>query len=88
MARSMMASMMAWVSMEASQERRRMVSGVASRLRIGVSMSSAEVSKKEITVLSTVRKMETCSAQTARFLRVMAECCSMKTMRSTLGPPW
>lgn len=52
MARSIMASMMAWVSMEASQDRRRMVSGVLIRARIGISTSSAEDSKKDITVLS------------------------------------
>lgn len=42
--------------MEASGERRRIVSGVFSLDRIGDSMSSAELSKNERTVLSAVRK--------------------------------
>lgn len=41
--------------MEASEERLRIVSGVFNLVRIGVSMSSAELSKKEMTVLSAVR---------------------------------
>lgn len=52
MARSIIASMIACVSMDASHDRRRMVSGVLSRVKIGVSISSAEASKNEITVLS------------------------------------
>lgn len=42
--------------MEASEERRRIVAGVFSLDRIGVSMSSAELSKNERTVSSAVRK--------------------------------
>jgi hypothetical protein len=43
---------MAWVSIDASQERRRIVSAVLSRFKIGVSTSAADDSKKDITVLS------------------------------------
>jgi len=40
------------MSIDASQERRRIVSAVLSLFKRGVSTSSAEDSKKEITVLS------------------------------------
>jgi len=52
MARSITVSIMACVSIEASDERRRIVSGVLRRERIGLEMSEAELSKNEIMVLS------------------------------------
>lgn len=51
-ARSIIASMMAWTIMEASHDLLRIVSGVLSRARIGCSISSAEDSKNDMTVLS------------------------------------
>lgn len=51
-ARSIVASMIAWTSIEPSQDLRRTVSGVPRRLIIGVSISSADDSKNEMTVLS------------------------------------
>jgi hypothetical protein len=48
----MIASMIACTIMDASQDRLRMVSGEAKRVRIGSSISSAEDSKNEMTVLS------------------------------------
>lgn len=51
-AKSIIPSIIACISIEASQERRRIVSGVASLVRRGVSISSADDSKNEITVLS------------------------------------
>lgn len=97
-ARSIIASIMACVSIEASQERRRIVSGVLRRVRMGASTSSAEASKNDITVLSEsykwlstkkddlelpeVKNIDTCSAQTARFFSVKADLASMKAIRS------
>ena len=81
-----------------------MVSGVLRRWRIGISISSADDWKKDMTVLSAnlsgnlqskcssdlpaVRNMETCSALTACFRLVIGECPSMNAIRSSLGPPW
>lgn len=53
-ARSMVASMIAWTSIDPSQDLLRTVSGVSKRGTMGVSMSSADDSKNEITVLSTL----------------------------------
>jgi hypothetical protein len=55
---------------------------------MGVSISSAELSKKEMTVLSAVKKIETCSTLTPRFFVTRVECFSMKVILSSLGPPW
>ena len=71
MARSTIASIMAYdrlvmyliggqishtcVIIDASEHRLKIVSGVLNRVMMGLSMSSAELSKKEITVLSAVR---------------------------------
>lgn len=77
MARSMMASMMACTTSEASQDSRKMVPGLLRRVTMGRSMSPAETSKKEMTVLSAVRKMETCSAETARLRGARMEFASM-----------
>lgn len=83
----MIASMIAWVSILESDERLKIVSGALKRVIIGVSISSAELSKNEMTVLSAVRKIETCSTLTPRFLEDNAECFSMKAIRSSFGPP-
>lgn len=48
----MIPSTRACISIEASQDRRKIVSAVLSRLSTGLSMSSAEDSKNEIKVLS------------------------------------
>ena len=48
-----MASIIACTTIDASHDRLRMVSDVLNRCRIGSSMSSAEDSKKDMTVLST-----------------------------------
>jgi hypothetical protein len=55
---------------------------------MGVSISSAELSKKEMTVLSAVKKIETCSTLTPRFFVTRVECFSMKVILSSFGPPW
>lgn len=88
MARSMMASTMAWPTMDASHDCRRMVPAVWSRRRMGRSISSADCSKKEMMVLSLVMKSDTCSHTTASFLAVRAECRSMKRVLAMLGPAW
>lgn len=45
-----------WVIMDASEVRLRIVSAVFNLMRIGISISSAELSKNDMTVLSAVRK--------------------------------
>ena len=75
------------VTMLASELRRKIVSWVLIREIIGVSMSSAEFSKNEITQLSEVKKIDTCSTPTPSPLEANAECFSMNSMRSSFGPP-
>jgi hypothetical protein len=55
----MIASIIACINMLASQERRRIVSDVLRRVRIGASISSAEDSKNEMTELSEIRISKT-----------------------------
>jgi len=57
-------------------------------MKIGTSTSSAEASKKAITVLSEVRRMETCSAATASWRERRVERSSMNSVRGVLGLAW
>lgn len=67
--------------------RRSTVRSELRRVRMGISMSSADASKKDITVLSAMRKIDTCSTATARSLARSAELPSMYSVRSTFSPP-
>lgn len=64
---------------------RRIVSTVSSRRRIAGSTSSALCSKNAITVLSSVRKIATCSMLTAIPFLVRGEFLSMNKLRSILA---
>lgn len=77
-----------WTNMLASGHLRRIVSGLLSRSMMGISISSAELSKNDITELSAVRKMETCSTATPKPFDAKAECFSMNCILSSFGPPW
>lgn len=77
MARSMIASRMACARRLASSLCRSTVPGVCRRRMIGACTSCAEYSKKEITVLSAHKKMETCSMDTPMPLEPRTACRSI-----------
>jgi hypothetical protein len=96
----MIPSMRAWRSIVESSDCLNIVSGELRRLRIGASRSSAECSKNAMTVLSmprmsstqasgllilpAVRKIDTCSALTARLFFDKREFLSIYSARSWL----
>lgn len=86
MARSITASTMACPTIDASHDCLRTVSRVYSRVRMGFSIMSAESSKNEMTVLSFVMNIDTCSAITARSRDAKAACFSMNSTLASLGP--
>ena len=96
--RSTMPSIIACMTILASPLLRKIVSGDCRRFKIGSSITSAECSKKETTVLSLWRKIDTCSTETIRpfgasvewvsIYLVLSSSTSCRKACSVLTEPW